>query len=81
MQTARKNTRGALVPFAIAVLIAVLGTAALFVLEFRSRGEVAGNGISMVTAASADRAGATVRPTVDNIATDQDRSSPFRIVR
>ena len=81
MQTARKNTRGALAPFAIAVLIAVLGTAALFVLEFRSRDEVASDGISMVTSAAADRAGATVQPTVDNIAADQNRSSLFRIVR
>jgi len=80
MQTAKKNTQGAVVPFAIAVLIAVLGTAALFVLEFGGRGEVAGNGISMVTSAAADRAGATVLPTVDN-ATDQHRSSYFRIVR
>jgi hypothetical protein len=80
MQVAKKNTRGALVPFAIAVLIAVLGTAALFVLEFGSRGEVASNGINMVTSAAADRAGATVLPTVDNV-TDQNRSSYFRIVR
>jgi hypothetical protein len=80
MQTTRKNTRGAVVPFAIAVLIAVLGTVALFVMEFGSRGEVANNGISMVTAASADRAGATVLPTVDN-AIDQNGSSYFRIVR
>ena len=82
MQTARKNTRGALVPFAIAVLIAVLGTAALFVLEFGSRGEVASDGISMVTSAAADRAGATVQPTVDNhLAADQNRSPLFRFLR
>ena len=79
MQTAKKNARGALVPFVIAVLIAVLGTAALFVLELGGRGDVADNGISMVTAASADRAGATVLPTIDNAA-DQNRSY-FRIFR
>ena len=79
-QLAKKNTRGAVVPFTIAVIVAVLGTAALFLMEFGSRNEVAGNGISMVTAASVDRAGATVIPTVDN-ATDKNRSSYFRIVR
>jgi hypothetical protein len=81
MQTKKKNTRGALVPFVTAVLIAVLGTAALFVLEFRTKNEVSNNGISMVTAASADRAGATVQPTVDNLAADQNRTSLFRFLR
>jgi hypothetical protein len=76
MQIARKNTREALVPCAIAVLIAVLGTAALFVLEFRARDEVAGNGISMVTSAAADRAGATARPTADFSTTGQARYVP-----
>jgi hypothetical protein len=79
-QIAKKNSREAFVPFAIAVIVAVLGTAALFLMEFGSRNEVAGNGISMVTAASVDRAGATVIPTVDN-RTDQNRSSYFRMIR
>jgi hypothetical protein len=70
MQIPRKNTRGSLVPFAIAVVVAVLGTAALFVLEFGTKDEVADNGISMVTSAAADRAGATARPTADGIAAD-----------
>jgi hypothetical protein len=81
MQTPRKNTRGSLVPFVIAVVVAVLGTAAFFVLEFGPKDEIAENGISMVTSAAADRAGATARPTVDNIVADQNRSSLFRIVR
>jgi hypothetical protein len=81
MQTARKNTRGSLVPFAIAVVVAVAGTAALFFLEFGTKNEVAGDGISMVTSAAADRAGATALPTVDYNAADQNRSSYFRIVR
>lgn len=81
MQTPRKNTRGSLVPFVIAVVVAVLGTGAFFVLEFGTRDEVTGNGIGMVTSAAADRAGATARPTVDNVVTDQSRSSLFRIVR
>jgi hypothetical protein len=73
VQTPGNNARGALVPFAIAVVVAVLGTAALFVLEFGTKGEVAGNGIGMVTAASAERAGATLSPTVDNITMIQPR--------
>ena len=81
MQIAKKNARGTLVPFAVAVVIAVLGTVALFVLEFRSRDEVASDGISMVTSAAADRAGATVQPTVDNLAADQNRSPLFRFLR
>jgi len=81
MQIPMKNTRGALVPFAIAVVVAVLGTAALFVTEFATRDEFPSNGVSMVTAASADRAGATVLPTVDNPVAEQKRSSLFRILR
>jgi hypothetical protein len=80
MQTSRKNTRGSLVPFVIAVVVAVVGTVAMFVLEFGTKDEVT-NGIGMVTSAAADRAGATARPTVDNVVTDQSRSSLFRIVR
>jgi hypothetical protein len=80
-QITKKNSRGALAPFAIAVIVAVLGTVALFLMEFSSRNEVASSGISMVTAASVDRAGATVIPTVDNITADKNRSSYFRIVR
>jgi hypothetical protein len=65
VQIPRENARGALVPFAIAVVVAVLGTVALFVLEFGTREELAGNGISMVTSTAADRAGATARPTIN----------------
>jgi hypothetical protein len=81
MPIPRKNTRGSLIPFVVAVVVAVLGTAALFVLEFGTKDEVAGDGISMVTSAAADRAGATALPTVDYNAADQKRSSLFRIVR
>ena len=65
MQVSRKKTGGALVPFVIAVLVAVLGTVALFFLEFGTKEEVAGDGISMATSVAADKAGAIVRPTVD----------------
>jgi len=65
VQVSRKKTGGALVPFAIAVLVAVLSTVALFFLEFGTKEEVAGDGISMVTSVAVDKAGATARPTVD----------------
>jgi hypothetical protein len=81
MQVSRKNTRGSLIPFVVAVVVAVLGTTAFFVLEFGSRDEIARDGISMVTSAAADRAGATAVPTVDYNAADQKRSSLFRIIR
>jgi hypothetical protein len=82
MKIQKKNARGALVPFVIAVVVAVLGTAALVVTEFAARDEIAsGNGVSTITAAAADRAGATVLPTVDNLVANQTRSSLFRILR
>jgi hypothetical protein len=81
MQKPRKNTRGELAPFVIAVVVAVVGTAALFFLEFGTKDKVAGNGISMVTSAAADRAGATALPTADYNAADQNRPSFFRIMR
>lgn len=73
MQIPRKNARGALVPFAIAVVVAVLGTAAFFVLEFGTKEQGPGNGISMVTSAAADRAGATARPTINYSTADHAR--------
>ena len=73
MQIPGKNTRGAMVPVAIAVVVAVLGTAAIFVLEIGTKDERAGNGISMITSAAANRAGATARPTDANLVSDQAR--------
>ena len=68
-------------PFAIAVLVAVLSTVALFFLEFGTKQETARDGISMITSAAADRAGAVVLPTADYKAEDQSRTSYFRILR
>jgi hypothetical protein len=65
------NTGGTLFPAAIAVVVAVIGTAALFVLEFRTKGEITGNGIGMVTTAAAERAGATAYPTARDSGADQ----------
>jgi hypothetical protein len=81
MQIRRDHTRGHLVPVAIAVLVAVLSTVALFFLEFGAKHEVARDGVSMITSAAADRAGAIVLPTVDYKAEDQNRTSYFRILR
>jgi hypothetical protein len=81
MQIRGKTTRGHFVPFAIAVLVAVLSTAALFFLEFGTKQEIARDGMSMITSAAADRAGAVVLPTVDYKAEDQNRTSYFRILR
>jgi hypothetical protein len=39
------------------------GTAAMFLIEFRPNDDAARNGVSMISAASADRAGATAHPT------------------
>lgn len=58
-----KNTRGALFPVLLAILIAVAGTAAMFLIEFRPNDDAARTGVSMISAASADRAGATAHPT------------------
>ncbi|MBR1146853.1 hypothetical protein [Bradyrhizobium sp. AUGA SZCCT0431] len=66
----RNNTHGALVPAAIAVAVAVIGTAALFVTELRTK-EVAGNGIGMITTAVVEKAGATAYPTARDIGADQ----------
>ena len=79
MHNPRKNTRGALVPVAIAVVVAVIGTAALFVLEFGAREEVTGNGISMITATVVERAGATAYPTAVNFGADQSSLRPVTL--
>ena len=81
MHIRRDNTRGHWVPIAIAVLVAVLSTVALFFLEFGTKQETAGDGINMITSAAADRAGAVVLPTVDYKAEEQNRTSYFRIPR
>ena len=55
-----KETRGRLVPATAAAIIAVVGTVTLFFMAFGPANEVHSNGISMITAAAVDRAGATV---------------------
>ena len=51
-------------PVAIAVAIALVGTAAVFLMDFGPETRVQHDGITMVTAAAVERAGATVVPTV-----------------
>lgn len=76
MQNSRNNTQRSLVPVATAIVVAVIGTAALFVMELRTKVVVAGDGIGMVTTAAAERAGATAYPTARDIAADQIRYVP-----
>jgi hypothetical protein len=61
MSTPVEGKRGGIAPIAVAVAVAVAGSAAMFLIEFRP--DVSRNGVTMITAASADRAGATAHPT------------------
>lgn len=70
MSTPVERKRGGFVPIAVAVAIALAGTAAMFLIEFRPNSDHAHHGVSMISAAAADRAGATARPT-----------TPTRVVR
>jgi len=63
MSTPVEGKNGGLVPIATAIAIALAGTAAMFLIEFRPTDDAARNGVSMISAASADRAGATAHPT------------------
>ena len=56
-----------MIPIIAAFAVALAGTAAMFLIEFSPGNDVGRNGISMITAASADRAGATARPTAGNV--------------
>jgi hypothetical protein len=60
MNPLSKETHGRLVPAAAAVIIAVVGTVTLFFMAFGPGNDIHSNGISMITTAVADRAGATV---------------------
>ena len=63
MSTPVEGKRGGIAPVAVAVAVAVAGTAAMFLIEFRPNDDAGRNGVTMITAASADRAGATAHPT------------------
>jgi hypothetical protein len=51
-------------------VVAVIGTA-LFAVELRTKDVVADNGISMITTAVVEKAGATAYPTARDIGADQ----------
>lgn len=65
-----RNTHRTLVPVAIAVVVAIIGTA-FFAVELRTKDVVADNGISMITTAVVEKAGATAYPTVRDTGADQ----------
>jgi hypothetical protein len=53
-----------LVPAAIAATVALIGTAAIILMDFGPQSQTQGSALNMVTAAAADRAGATAAPTL-----------------
>ena len=56
-----------MIPITVAFAVALAGTAAMFLIEFSPGNDFKPNGISMITAARADRAGATAHPTAGNV--------------
>jgi hypothetical protein len=64
IQMEKSQRRRELVPAAIAAAVALAGTIAIFFMDFGPGTGVQQGAITMVTAATADRAGATVVPTV-----------------
>ena len=56
------ESRRELVPAAIALAVALVGVTAIFCMDFGPGTRVQPDGISMVTAAAVERAGATVVP-------------------
>ena len=62
-----ESRRGTMIPITVAFAVALAGTAAMFLIEFSPGNEVEPNGISMITAARADKAGATAHPTAGNV--------------
>jgi len=59
---AHSTRRGDFVPVTAVAVIAVVGAAALYWLDFSSQNEIP-SGISMITASVVDQAGATALPT------------------
>jgi len=56
-----------MIPVIAAFAVAIAGTVAMFLIEFSPGNDFERNGISMITAARADKAGATAHPTADNV--------------
>jgi len=66
MSSFNKTSSRASTPVTAAVVIAVLCAVGLYLMEFGPKSTVSDAGISMITTATAQRAGATVLPTVPN---------------
>ena len=64
MQMEKRQRRRELSPAAIAAAVALVGTTAIYLMDFGPGTGVQQGAINMVTAAAAERAGATVVPTV-----------------
>jgi hypothetical protein len=60
MNPLSKETRGNLVPVVLAAVIAVVGTVTLYFMAFGPTDDAQSKGITMITAAVVERAGATV---------------------
>ena len=67
MQTGSEPPRRNLVPALAAVVVALLSIAALLIAENDQRYETRSSGISMITTAVVERAGAIVLPTVPGV--------------
>jgi hypothetical protein len=63
MQFHSKSGRRELLPMAVAAAIALSGSLTLFLMDFGPNNDVQRGGLSMITAAVVDRAGATASPT------------------
>ncbi len=63
MRAPSKNRRADLLPVTVAAVIAVVGTAILLFMNFAPDNEVKPDGISMIAASVAERAGAIALPT------------------
>jgi hypothetical protein len=63
MHSDRKDSYDGLMPVMIAAIVAVIGSAAVLVIDFGPAQGSQGNGGGMITAAAVSKAGATVFPT------------------
>jgi hypothetical protein len=62
MHAVGKHRRGEVVPMVVAAVIAAVGIVTLVFMEVGLKGDVQRNGISMITTAVVDKAGATALP-------------------
>ena len=77
MHAHSKHRRGDFVPMAVAAVIAAVGIASLVFMEIGPKGDVQRNGISMITTAVVDKAGATALPSDPKIQPAKQNRSTF----